>query len=173
MQPQGVPAESQAKQYLVLASCQTQARSRHPTVSPVKTEATLSMWGSESLSTWGPFKTNREATPKFKCLQGQVSNECGISGPQFGTYVFYVGHRQDLGPCVLYCPFTTNSKVWDPKQSSYILTVNYLNLKCLHACTISEGNFTPLLYWKRKKNLMTKLIIIHSYFSVICVWVLD
>lgn len=67
--------------------------------------------------------------------------------------MFYVGHREDFGPMYFIVLLPLTPKYGNPKQSSYMLTVNYLNLKCLHVCTISEGKLTLLLYWNRRKNI--------------------
>lgn len=55
-----------------------------------------------------------------------------------------------LVPAYFIALFSSAPKCGNPNHSSYILTVKYLNLKCLLACTVSGGNFKPLLYQKRR-----------------------
>lgn len=88
--------------------------------------------------------------------------------------MFYVGHREDFGPYVHYCSFTTNSKVWKSK-AVFIHSDSELPESQMFACMqhFWRKTHTSVVLKKKKKYLMTKLMIIHSYFSVICVWVLD
>lgn len=75
----------------------------------------------------------------------------GFQDHSLGLTCFMWDTGRILIPVYFIALLPPTPKCRNPKQSLYILTVNYLNLKCLHACTISEGNFTPLLYWKEEK----------------------
>lgn len=55
-----------------------------------------------------------------------------------------------LAPAYFIALLSPAPKCGNPNHPSHILTVNYLNLKRLLACTVSGGNFKPLLYWKRR-----------------------
>lgn len=88
--------------------------------------------------------------------------------------MLFVGQRQDFGPCILYCSFITSSKIWESKTlfiysdsellESQMFACMYCFWKKLQISTVLE---------KKIDYLVTKLMIVHSYFSTICLWALD
>lgn len=92
----------------------------------------------------------------------------------FVSYVFYVGHRQDFGPCILYCSFITSSKVWESKPL-FTYSDGELPESQMFACMYCFWRKfqTSIALEKKIKYLVAKLMIVHSYFCIICLWALD
>lgn len=88
--------------------------------------------------------------------------------------MFYVGRRQDFGPCVLYCSFFISSEVWESKPL-FIHSDSEIPESQMFACMYCFWRKfqTPVVSEKKVKYLVSKLMIVHSYFSIICLWSLD
>lgn len=78
----------------------------------------------------------------------------GFQNHSLGLTCFMCDTGRILAPVYFIALLPPTPKCGNPKQSSYILTVYYLNLRCLHACTISEGN---VVLEKKKKIFDNKV----------------